>query len=250
MVKSKRAPKKSGVTNLRRQKLTTLPSRDQPTVLWPVVSRVESRFELSEAGYSVLEGCGKISLTTEAHRILGDIAESWVAHDRVLNSPRPWDFKSRLTEIINALKAAREAVDINRCGASQMERHLINWLANLKIAGEAPYFEYSQSLESSMLLMLDFFEAAITALPMDTGAPRHKDEERYLILLADLFEAAGGRAVAYPSKHAAEGYADTPFRQFVHHYYNLLPLKSRRTRSGLDEALRRALRFRRRAWSG
>ena len=64
--------------------------------------------------------------------------------------------------------------------------------------------------------------------------------------LADQFEACGGKARAYVSNHSREGYAKTPFRQFVHQFYAFLSLKSRRTSRGLDEAIRQVLMNRRR----
>jgi hypothetical protein len=74
---------------------------------------------------------------------------------------------------------------------------------------------------------------------------RPKDEDRFIIYLADQFEASGGQAVAYSNIHSDSGYGETPFRKFVHEFYEALPIESRRTRSGLDEAILRALEYRR-----
>jgi len=76
------------------------------------------------------------------------------------------------------------------------------------------------------------------------------DEERFIVALADQFETAGGRARAYTSEYSGSGYGETPFRNFVHAFYEMLPINSRRTPSGLDDAIRRALHRRRRAKKG
>jgi hypothetical protein len=82
--------------------------------------------------------------------------------------------------------------------------------------------------------------------PVDKGRSRPMDEDRFIIYLADQFEAFGGRATAYRNEHTDSGYGETPFRNFVHKFYDMVPIESRRTKSGLDEAIRRALEYRRR----
>ena len=83
-------------------------------------------------------------------------------------------------------------------------------------------------------------------LPPDPGRQRPFDDERRLIFLADIFEEAGGKAVAYASEHVETGsMADTPFRNFAQLFYSLLPANDKRTCGGLDDALRDALATRR-----
>src|SRR5262249_38509925 len=90
------------------------------------------------------------------------------------------------------------------------------------------------------------------ALAGDRGTARPMDDHRFIWYLADQFEACGGKASAYANVHADEGYAKTPFRSFVHHFYSLIKLElaSRRTRAGLDETICAALVERRRRKKG
>ena len=69
------------------------------TVLWPVVSTAETPPDLTETQFMALEMAGKISLAPEARRILNNIAASWISHDRMLLSPRPFEFRLRLRSI-------------------------------------------------------------------------------------------------------------------------------------------------------
>lgn len=68
--------------------------------------------------------------------------------------------------------------------------------------------------------------------------------------LAEIYEAAGGKARIYASELNERGWANTPFRQFAKTYYRQLPLLRSRAEAGLDNALRAALSQRRRARKG
>ena len=94
------------------------------------------------------------------------------------------------------------------------------------------------------------------ALPLDGGHRREFDDERLFISLADIYERAGGTPAAYwteysngMAKKIKGSMADTPFRQFVQAFYSRLPVLSKRTLAGVDEALRGAMRSRGRSKS-
>jgi hypothetical protein len=209
------------------------------TVLWPVVSNAEAPPDLTEAQFAALETAGKISLTPETRRTLNNIAESWVSHDRMLLSPRPVNFRSRLQSIRTSLEKAHARADLNRVGATPFERHLYHWL--LGLPGGIDGLSQLAALNG----IIEFLHRAEQSLPPDSGSARPRDDYRFIQYLADQFEACGGKARAYVSSHHEEGYAKTPFRQFVHRFYEFLSL-NRRTSRGLDEAIRQALMDRRR----
>jgi hypothetical protein len=209
-------------------------------MLWPLISRPEPVADLSESQLAALEKAGQLSLTPASRLALNNIAESWTSHDRALHTPRPAEFESRLLSIRKSLQRAYAKADLNRDGASPFERQLYHWLLELPGAADA------LSQLASLTQIIEFLLRAEQSLPADSGSVRPMDDERFIQYLADQFVACGGKARAYVSDHSDEGYAKTPFRQFVHRFYGFLSLKSRRTRSGLDEAIRTALRQRRR----
>lgn len=212
----------------------------KPTVLWPVVSIADASPDLTETQFTDLETAGRISLTPESRRTLNNIAESWVSHDRMLDSPRPVKFRSRLLSIRTSLEKAHARADLNRVGATPFERHLYHWL--LGLPGGIDGLSQLAALNG----LIEFLHRAEQSLPPDSGSARPRDDYRFIQYLADQFEACGGKARAYVSSHSEEGYAKTPFRQFVHWFYTLLPLNLRRTSRGLDEAIRQVLMDRRR----
>jgi hypothetical protein len=210
------------------------------TVLWPVVSTAETPPDLTETQFVALEMAGKISLAPEARRILNNIAASWISHDRMLLSPRPFEFQLRLRSIRTSLERAHARADLNRVGATTFERHLYHWLLGLPGGIDA------LSQLATLNGIIEFLHGAERSLPLDSGSARPMDEHRFIQYLADQFEACGGKARAYVSSHSGEGYAKTPFRQFVHRFYAFLTLKLRRTSRGLDEVIRQVLMDRRR----
>jgi hypothetical protein len=187
-----------------------------------------------------LEMAGRISLAPETQRNLNNIAASWISHDRMLLSPRPVNFRTRLQSIRTALERAHARADLNRVGATPFERHLYHWL--LGLPGGIDGLSQLATLNG----IIEFLHRAEQSLPPDSGSARPRDDYRFIQYLADQFEACGGKARAYLSNHSGEGYAKTPFRQFVHQFYAFLSLKSRRTSRGLDEAIRQVLMDRRR----
>jgi hypothetical protein len=210
------------------------------TILWPVVSIAEAPPDLTEAQFAALETAGRISLTLETRRALNNVAESWVSHDQMLRSPRPANFRSRLQSIRTSLEKAHARADLNRMGATPFERHLYHWL--LGLPGGIDGLSQLAALNG----IIEFLHRAERFLPLDSGSARPRNDYRFIQYLADQFEACGGKARAYVSSHSDEGYAKTPFRQFVHRFYEFVSLNSRHTGRGLDEAIRQALMDRRR----
>src|SRR5262249_36229306 len=159
------------------------------------------------------------------------IADGWVGHDLVLQSPRPREFRRRLRDMEKVLEHLVRSLDLHRGDASPLDRHLLHWLMN---AG-------ADDLQNNLVVLvqeghkgIELLKHAQSALPSDKGQRRPMDEDRFIIYLAELFEASGGRATAYRAAHSDSGYANTPFRRFIHEFYRMLPLASRRTQSGLD----------------
>ena len=111
------------------------------------------------------------------------------------------------------------------------------------------------ALENQLQALRATIVALKLALPFDPGRQRPFGDERRLIRLADIFEAAGGKATAYLTAYAEAGsMADTDFRRFAQLFYSLFPDQiDKRDPGGLDDALRRtvtARRIRRSATSG
>jgi hypothetical protein len=194
---------------------------------------------LNRAQFAELENAGGITLK-ESRRALNGIAAGWLSHDRALNSPRPGEFRARIGSIRAHVEKAHAESDFYGSEASVFDRHLLHWLRE-QVPGA------NEALAQLALLphLIEFLRKAEQSLPTDTGRPRPMDDHRFIHYLADLFEVHGGKARAYLTSYegpdAGNGYADTPFRRFVHEFYGFLSLKSRRTRSGLDEGIRRAL---------
>jgi hypothetical protein len=193
------------------------------TVLWPVVSNAEAPPDLTEAQFTDLETAGRISLAPETRRNLNNISASWISHDQMLLSPRPAKFRTRLQSIRACLEKAHARADLNRVGATPFERHLYHWL--LGLPGGIDGLSQLATLDG----IIEFLHRAERFLPLDSGSARPRDDYRFIQYLADQFETCGGKARAYVSSHSGEGYAQTPFRQFVHRFYEFLSLNSRHT---------------------
>jgi len=213
-------------------------------LMFPLVSRANSFSKLSQSQFAELEAAGRISLTPEARRVLNAVADSWISHDAALQSPRPAEFRARLRAILDPLEAANAAAtELDGDNATVFDHHLFHWL----FMGDLPGAGDARVQLGYLPHLVGFFKNAEQALPADSGSARPKDDQRFIRNLAAAFEECGGTAKAYVSAHADEGYAETPFRQFVQKFYEFLPLKSRRTRRGLDESIRRTLLDRRKA---
>jgi hypothetical protein len=141
----------------------------------------------------------------------------------------------------NVARRAIEELDLNAPNAPILDRHLLHWLMEPKFDGAQDVLQNSSSIISHAHALLGALERAMHSLPPDRGGARPMDEERFIIALAEQFEAAGGHARAYTSEHSSSGYGETPFRNFVHTFYDMLAVESWRTPIGLDDAIRRAL---------
>jgi hypothetical protein len=128
-----------------------------------------------------------------------------------------------------------------------MRREYFNWARNSGVEGSTSFFEDTNELLVRMRRMIELSAKLKHALPRDRGGRRSYDDERLFIALADVFARAGGAPVTYWTEHdpAGSGMADTPFRRFVQAFYEMLPVPSKRTAAGVDEALRHAMGSRR-----
>jgi hypothetical protein len=250
------AAKSTGITDMAkdqsravRNRLKSVPVAQQATVMYPLVMREPSRphdhKELSEADFQALESAGGIRFEPDTRRALEGIAAGWMSHDLVLHSPRPRQFRKRLQEMKQAVERTITSLDLNKGDAPILDHHLYNWMNNVGFDGADDLLQSSTILMQEGRKLIDLLQRAQGSLPLDKGRSRPKDDDRFIIFLAIKFEASGGRAVAFKNSHTASGYGDTHFRKFIHKFYQLLPIKSRRTASGLDEAIIRALKYRR-----
>jgi hypothetical protein len=216
------------------------------SIIYPLVQEGGPEFQLSDADFAELQRVGEITLSAELRRRLGDLAHFWVTQLRVLQSPRPKQFRKRLKQIEDRLEEAYRALDLNREGASIWEQHLFNWARNSGVEGAASFFEDTNELLVRMRRMTELSARLEQALPRDGGRWRPFDDERLFVALADFFECAGGESVTYWTEHGdRSGMADTPFRRFVQTFYKMLPVGSKRKPTGVDKALRDAMRSRR-----
>jgi hypothetical protein len=215
-------------------------------IIYPLAARAAPDVELSQNNFAELERVGRLALDPDLRGRLSDLAHFWVGEQRRLTSPRPKQFRQRLQQIEKTLKDAHAALDLNRESSPMWERHLFNWIRNSGALGAEAFFEDANELLMRMQRMRALAASAQKALPHDAGRSRPYEDERLIVALSTIFEAAGGTAAVYSSEHAASGVADTPFRRFAHTFYRLLPMKPKRSTSGLDQALRLALRSQRR----
>jgi hypothetical protein len=214
-----------------------------PPPLFPVVVRVpEDDFTFSEVEYTELENAGGFSLSSELRSRLLNLAVFWIEDLRIRLSPRPKAFRECLEKIIDTLSDAEEASRWD----DPVRRHLLHWAMATDVEGAEALPGRLYGLEDNLKSAREFFTALIQKLPPDPGRQRPFNDERRIIALADVFEAAGGKPIVYASGYYEEGsMADTPFRRFAQLFYFLLPADDKRDRGGLDDALRDALAVRR-----
>jgi hypothetical protein len=214
------------------------------SIIYPLLLEGRPEFEISDANFAELEVAGEISLPPELRRRLSDLAHLWAMELRGLQSPRPKQFRRRLKLIENSLEKAYRALDLNRENALIWERHLLNWARNTNVEGAETFFEDTYELLVRMRRMTEVIARLERDLPLDEGRRRPYDDKRLFITLANIFELAGGTAATYWTEYPS-GMADTPFRRFVQLFYKMLPVEAKRTPSGVDGALRHAIRSRR-----
>jgi hypothetical protein len=215
------------------------------SIIYPLIQKRGPEFQITDANFAELQRVGEITLSAELRQQLDDTAHFWALQLTGLQSARPKQFRERLKLIGDTLATAYQALDLNREGASIWEYHLFNWARNTGVEGATSFFEDTNELLIRMQRMVELSARLEQALPTDGGGWRPFDDERLFIALADVFERAGGAAVTYQSEHHSSGMADTPFRRFVHAFYKMLPVQSKRKRTGLDKALLDALQSRR-----
>jgi hypothetical protein len=233
-----------------KQKLPNSPqasrSASTPGVFFPVAVGVPSEdFKLSDLQYENLEIAGGVKLSEHLRARLLTLAIFWIDDLRLRRTARPKQFRDRLDKMIEALSQAEGACRLND-NVGSLERHLLHWAMEAPVPGAAMFPANVGALELQIQTVLQTAVALRQCLPRDPGRQRPFEDERRIIFLADIFEEAGGKAVAYASEYAKTGsMADTSFRRFAHQFYSLLPADDKRDPGGLDDALRDALATRR-----
>jgi hypothetical protein len=217
-----------------------------PPVLTPLVTRVPREqfdFRFTDDQISQLEKAGGVSFSETQRRSLDTLADFWLSSLRRRLSARPGDFCTRLDEMTRALTQALNAISLNEESSTELEHHLLHWIL------EGPIREASGVLgatESQIEAALRTVAALKDVLPKDWGKSRPYGDERLLVSLADIFEDAEGRASIYFDSHSGK-IADNPFRRFAQNFYGFLPTENKRKPGGLDAALRKVVKARRRA---
>jgi hypothetical protein len=223
----------------------SVPTVTQTSILYPIVSQATTEEFLSDEDIDRLQKVSQIEFKKDVRRALGNIAVAWRRHDRALQSARPKKFRARFRKMEIALKKAVALLELDDA-ADSLDYQLLIWLINARFEGAADFLTVAVSVSEQTDALINLLRRAQENLPKDMGRARPKDDERFIIYLADQFESSGGKALAYRvAKSSGSRYQRTAFRNFIHHLYKLLSLASRRTESGLDEAIIRALRYRR-----
>ena len=215
------------------------------SIIHPLIQEAGPEFPLSDADFAELQWVGKIALSTELRQQLSDLAHFWVGQLRGLQSPRPKQFRKRLKLIEESLEKAYGALDLNRKDSSIWEYHLFNWIPNTGVEGATNFFKDQKDLLALTKSTIGLMARLEQALPKDRGGRRHYDDERLFIFLADVYMRAGGTPTAPYWSEYSSGMVDTPFRQFVHTFYKMLPVPAKRPSAGVDEGLRHAMQSRR-----
>jgi hypothetical protein len=221
-------------------------SKSTPPVFAPFVIGVPAEeFELTKDQVLELEKEGQIKLSEKCRTDLVTLGRFWIEDLLLRRSARPKQFYAILDKLEEVLVKAQLACQLNERPGS-LERHLLHWAMAAPVPGALAFPTNVAALERQIEIVLETVSALKQCLPEDPGRQRPFDDERRIIYLADVFERAGGKAVAYASGYAKTGsMADTPFRRFAHKFYWLLPAEDKRDRGGLDDALRDALSTRR-----
>jgi hypothetical protein len=220
----------------------SVPTVTQSTILYPVTTEAPPKELLRDEDIDRLQKVSQIEFNKDVRASIRRIAAAWRLHDRALQSPRPKEFRARLKRMEAALEKAATLLELDDT-AGHLDYQLKNWLMNASCGGDL--LLVSASVCEQARLLINLLRCAQKNLPKDNGRARPMDEDRFIIYLADQFEASGGRALAYRDGNRDSGYALTSFRNFMHQLYHRLQLASRRTESGLDEAIIRALAYRR-----
>jgi hypothetical protein len=223
----------------------SVPVVQQNTILWPIVRRLgpEDDWSLTDGDIAQLEQAAGVEFKPEARQAIKLIAAGWVSHDRDLQSPRPKDFRKRLHQM-EKLAGAVADLDLDRESATSFDLHLSSWLLNADFQAARDLLRISTLMADQAHQLIKSLQLVQQHLPSDSGGSRPIDDHRFIIYLADQFETSGFQATGYADAYTR--YGDSPFRRLVHRLYAMLPIKKRRTQSGVDEAIIWALKERRR----
>jgi hypothetical protein len=213
-----------------------------------VISVPNADFQFTDVQISRLEEAGQIVLSENQRADLVRLAEFWLHDLRLRGSARPKQFRMALAKLVKVLSQAREVSGWNDKVGS-LERHLLHWAMETPVPNAVTFPVALMALQRQIEEVIETAMALQKCLPSDPGRQRPFDDERRLVHLADIYESAGGKAVAYASdykqKEELNSMADTPFRKFVHQFYSMLPAENKRNLGGLDDPLRDALAARR-----
>jgi hypothetical protein len=219
------------------------PSNRAPSVFLPTVIGVPNEdFAFTDNQIAGLEEVGQVKLSEKQKVELVTLAQFWIDDLRLRSSARPKQFRDPLEKLKNTLSEAREACRLNDVVGS-VERHLLHWA--METPGAEMFPGNVMELERQIDIVLETVDVLLRRLPDDRGRKRPFDDERRIMCLADIFEKAGGHAIAYWAEAETSSMANTPFRIFAQQFYALLRADNKRDPGGLDNALRRALAARR-----
>ncbi len=218
-------------------------SDSTPSVFLPAAIGVPNEdFKFSDVQYEQLEKAGGVKLADQQRTSLLTLAVFWIDDLRLRRTARPKQFRECLEKMEKAFTRAEEACQWDH----GLEYHLVHWAMEAPVKDADVFPVALAALERQLQIVRGTVLALIQCLPRDPGRQRPFDDERRIIFLADVFENAGGKAVAYAGGYYEEGsMADTPFRRFAQQFYSLLPAEDKRDPGGLDDALRDALAVRR-----
>jgi hypothetical protein len=210
-------------------------------VLWPAGREVKgSPFRLTDEQFRELEAEGGVHFSAEHRQELDLLAELWTDDLIFRIGDRPSQFRTRLEQIDAALKQLEAVCCLDDRGET-LDRHLVQWAANSGVEPAAGIGVILDALIAQTAEARTALAQLLDLLPPDEGKARAFGDARRFRKLAAIFESAGGKARAYSSAYDLSGFANTPFRRFAQAYYTMLEAPRKRTRIGVDKALKDAL---------
>lgn len=183
---------------------------------------------------AALEKAGEVRLLGDHRRRVDTLARFWISDLGARLSARPGDFRKYLDKMATPLGKALKALKaqrLNEGDATELERHLLHWI----LEEDPGVLGDLGTLEGHIELVLEKVAGLKRRLPGDPGKARPYEDERRLMELVDIFEAAGGIARVY--NDTKDRISDTAFRRFAQEFYRLLPADDKRNRGGLDKVL-------------
>jgi hypothetical protein len=210
-----------------------------------VTSVPSEDFKIDDGQFVQLEEASDVKLSDQQRTSLITLGNFWIDDLRLRRTARPKHFSECFDKMITAFTHAEEACHLNEKVGS-LERHILHWAMDVPVKDASAFPITLAALELQLKTARETVVALKSSLPPDPGRQRPFDDERRIIFLADIFEAAGGNPTAYLSEYSETGsMADTPFRRFAHRFYAMLAADDKRDPGGLDKALRLALNTRR-----